>query len=319
MKFAKVLLAIISVSVLINAQTSSNPPSQTQIEDQLKRQDEEQQRRIEAQRQEREKADLEREAASIRDSVRKPVVFINKEKLAEIEKQKLAAIAELNAQFFISDNYRNKYAEFLKQKNTGIAKMLPDTKCDVGVTVTVEELERCANVPQIKGNGSRYSIKLNFIPSYMPLPEILDLFKDTDIYLSGNSFYFGNESTQSIVSEIGDIDSNEITAKSPVSKILSKFKPSRTKTELRQQRKILEKGITENGYFYSNFAPVKNNSVYVFRSITFSPFKNGISYRNFWHKDLLAVFKVVGREADGSIIFIWKKLKEENSPYLKDK
>lgn len=319
MKFAKILLAIISTSVLINAQTSSNPPSQTQIENQIKRQDEEQKRRIEAQRQEREKATREREAVWAKDTGIKPVGSINKEKLFELEKQKLAAIAELNAQFFISDSYRNKYSEFLKQKNTGIARMLPDTKCDVGLTVTVSELERCANVPQIKGNGSRYSIKLNFIPSYMPLPDILNLFNEADIYYNGNSFYFGNESTQSIVSEIGDADINEINAKSPVSKVLTKFKPSRTKTELQQQRKILEKGITENGYFYSNFASVKNNSVYVFRSITFSPFRNSSPSKVFWNTDLLGVFKVVGKEDDGSIVFIWKKLKEENAPYLKDK
>lgn len=307
------------MSLLINAQTSSNPPSQTQIENQIKRQDEEQKRRIEAQRQEREKATREREAVWAKDTGIKSAGPLNKEKLFELEKQKLAAIAELNSQFYISDSYRNKYSEFLKQKNTGIARMLPDTKCDVGLTVTVSELERCANVPQIKGNGSRYSIKLNFIPSYMPLPDILNLFNEADIYYNGNSFYFGNESTQSIVSEIGDADINEINAKSPVSKVLTKFKPSRTKTELQQQRKILEKGITENGYFYSNFASVKNNSVYVFRSITFSRFRNGSQSKVFWNTDLLGFFKVVGKEDDGSIVFIWKKLKEENAPYLKDK
>ncbi|NJM53833.1 MAG: hypothetical protein HC846_10860, partial [Blastocatellia bacterium] len=190
--------------------------------------------------------------------------------------------------------------------------------CDVGLTVTVEELERCSNVPQVKGNGSRYSIKFNWIPSYLSLQGILNLFKESDIYYNKNTLLFGNETTQSIVSKIGDTDLNEINLKSPASKFLTDFKPSRSKTEFQQQTRVLEKGIVANGYIYSTFAPVKLNSAYIFRSITFSPVRTSSRF-TFWNTDLIIAFKIVGQETDGSIVFIWKKLKEKSAPYLENK
>lgn len=238
--------------------------------------------------------------------------------LAEQNKLKEIAIAELNSQFAISDEYRIKHSDFLKQKNTGIAKMFPDINCDVGLTVTVEELERCSNVPQVKGNGSRYSIKFNWIPSYFPLQGILNLFKESDIYYNKNTLLFGNETTQSIVSEIGEVNLNEINLKSPANKFLNGFKPSGSKTEFQQQTKILEKGITANGYLYSTFAPVKLNSAYVFRSITFSPIRPSSRFL-FWNRDLIIALKIIGQENDGSIVFIWKKLKDKSAPYLENK
>lgn len=241
---------------------------------------------------------------------------VDKQKEAEKNQQKIEAIAEINAKFAISEEYQNKYSTFLKQKDTGIVRMFPDTKCEIGLTVTVEELERCSKNPPVKGSGSRYSLRLNWIPSNSPLEIIYYLFEKSDIYFNGNNLLFGNESTQSLISEIGDVDLDEVTLKSPAGKFLTDFKPGRSKTEFQRQTKMLEKGVTANGYLYSTFVPVKLNSSYIFRSIAFSS-ESSPGY--FWNTDLYVAFKIVGREDDGSIIFIWKKLKEKQAPYLENK
>jgi hypothetical protein len=288
------------------------------MDSEMRRKDEEVQRKIEMQRQAREKAAREMADVLMGKPTSIPRKPVDKDKIAEYERAKAEAIAELNSQFAIPETYRNKYADFLKQKNTGIAKMFPDSNCDVGLTVAVEELERCHKSPQVKGSGSRYSIKFNWLPDYISVEQIRNLFKDADIYYNGNSLLFGNENTQSIVSEIGEVNFEEVTLEAPVGKFLTKFKPSRTKTEFQQQTKILQKGINDNGLLYANFSAVNLNSVYIFRSITFSE-SNPPNRFAFWNRDLLVGFKIVGRGDDGSIIFIWKKLKEKTAPYLENK
>jgi hypothetical protein len=303
LKIFLIFLSLLSVSTLAQTETGQ------QVEERQKREEQERARQI------REKMDRQAQESTRPPEIR--TIYRNPVDKEEVQ-SKTEALTELNAQFAISDEYRNKYSVFLNQKNTGIVRMFPDKNCDRGLTVTIEELERCSKIPQIKGNGSRYSIKFNSIPSYFPFQGILNLFKESDIHYIGNSLLFGNENTQSLVTEIGDVNLEEINLKSPAGKFLTDFKPSRSTTEFQQQTKILEKGVTNNDFLYSTFAPVKLNSVYVFRSIAFSPIPK-ISPVLFWNKDLFVVFKIVGQENDGSIIFIWKKLKEKSAPYLENR
>lgn len=254
------------------------------------------------------------------DEARSSVPTINRSPVSTIyrkenQAEKLRIIAEINAKFHVPDSYRNKYTEFLKQKNTGIARMFPDTKCDAGLTVTVEELQRCANTPQVIGSGSRYSLRFREIPSNYPLDFILGLFESADIYYNDEKIIVGSAYTQSVISEIGNIELETLDSKSDAFNFLRSFKPSKSNKDIKAQNKVLGGGIKSNGYTYSNSVPVKLNSTYVFRSIAFSV----MVYPAFWQNDILAAFKIVGKEDDGSIIFIWKNLKQKESPSLKIK
>lgn len=299
LKILLILLLLMSVSILAQPQTEGGKRDQRDTEKQRQMQ-----------------IPTRGETAIITSTPSGNKKIPSKQKEAEDDKRKLEVLAEINSQFAISEEYQNKYSAFLKQKDTGISRMFPDTKCDTGLTVTVEELERCSKNPLVKGSGSRYSIKLNWIPSDYPVGMIYLYFIKSDIYFNGGSLLFGNESTQSIVSEIGDVNLNEVTLTSPAGKFLVDFKPSKSKTKFQQQTKILEKGVTANGYLYSTFVPVKLNSSYIFRSIAFS---SELYSGDFWNTDLYIAFKIVGQEDDGSIIFIWKKLKEKRAPYLANK
>ena len=234
----------------------------------------------------------------------------------EDQAEKLQVLAEINAKYYVSNSYRNKYAEFLKGKNTGIARMFPDKKCDEGFTVTIQDLERCANNPQIIGSGSRYSIRFREIPSNYPLDFILDLFGySADMYYTNEKILVGNRLTQSIISNVDNLDIETLDLKSNAFSFLKSFKPSKTIKDIEIQNRIIENGITGNGYIYSNSVSVKLNSTYIFRSIAFS----SMATPSFWNTDIYVAFKVVGKEDDGSIIFIWKKLKQKKSPTLEFK
>ena len=80
----------------------------------------------------------------------------------------------------------------------------------------------------------------------------------------------------------------------------------------------MRKKINSRGFVYSNIVPLKINSTYVLRSIAYKDvlrvdtakgkFKvktvdvKGIT------KDIFVAFKVIGQEADGSVILLWRKL-----------
>lgn len=231
----------------------------------------------------------------------------------ENQAEKVKVLAEINAKYYVYKSYRNKYAEFLKGKNTGIARMFPDINCDKGLTVTVQDLERCANNPQVKGSGSRYSIRFREIPANYSLDIILGLFEyAADMYYTDEKMMVGNRLTQSIISDAGNLDIETLDLKSEAFSFIKSFKPSKNIKDVEIKNKILENGIKSNGYTYSNTVPIKLNSTYVLRSIAFS----NMTTPAFWNTDIYVAFKVVGKEDDGSIIFIWKKLKQKKSPTL---
>lgn len=237
-------------------------------------------------------------------------------KQQEAEERKRTILEEINQKFAAPSEYYSKYADFLKEKNTGIARMFPDKDCGKGLTVSVSELERCGNTPPVKGAGSLYSVRLNEMPAYLPIDLILYYVGQSDIHFADGKLIVGNDLTLDIISEIGETDFSNVTSKSEAFKFLTEFKPAQTKSELASQKRTLEKGINSGGYLYSTAAPVKLDSNYILRSVAYSP---SPKYTGFWNTDILVAFKIVGQEKDGSIIFIWKKLKQKDAPYLKNK
>lgn len=231
-----------------------------------------------------------------------------------VEAEKLKMLEEINQKLSPSAKYYGKYAEFLKAKNTGIARIFPDRDCDKGLIVSVENLERCAGTAQIKGAGSLYSFRLSEIPSNLSLGLILDYVGKSDIYYIGDKLVVGNHLTQDIIGNVGDVNLEDVTLESDGVKFLRNYKPSDTATKLGLQKQTFAKGVSENDYSYSSSAPVKLNDTYVLRSIAYYQ-----EYKSFWNTDLLAAFKIVGQEKDGTIIILWKKLKQKDAPDLRDK
>jgi hypothetical protein len=221
---------------------------------------------------------------------------------------------EINQKLAAPVEYRARYAAFLRQDKTGITRMFPDKDCGKGLVVDVKELERCKETPQIKGAGSLYSIKLAKLPDYLPLQMILGYVGMSDIHFVGDKFVVGSYLTEDIISDIGDVNLDEVNLKSEGFKFLKDYKTAEKMSELSARAAALEKGIDSNGFFYSNSATVKLDSVYVLRSIAYRG-----QYRTFWNTDDFIVFKVVGREQDGSVVFIWKRLRSKDAPELVEK
>jgi hypothetical protein len=230
---------------------------------------------------------------------------------AELEKRK--ALEEINSLLSPPAEYRIKHSEFLKDKDTGLVRVFPDRGCDKGVVVTVQNLERCGQTVPIKGAGSLFSFRLNKLPYYLDLSSIHRFVQLSDIHFTDGKFVVGTKSILDIIGHIGDVDLEDVTLKSDSLKFLKSFKPGNNTAKVALQNQDLAKGITENGFLYSTSAAIALNRTYVFRSIAF---RYG-EYGSFWNTDVITAFKVVGQENDGSVILLWKELKESSAPYLR--
>lgn len=199
----------------------------------------------------------------------------------------------------VPSEYYQRYAGFLKNKKTTLARLYIDKGCDKGKTVTVQELERCAAVVPVKGGGSFYSFRYGM--------NSLDIRDWWDIHFVNDVFAVGNGTVQSIIVELGDIDLRD-AAKSKALKYLRKYDMKDRLAEIKEQNTALKKGINQNGFIYSNIAPVKLDQTYAVRSVAYLYKERPLSVYNYTGVDITVVFKVVGQEKDGSLILLWKEL-----------
>lgn len=243
-----------------------------------------------------------------------------KERNAEF-KERAEYVEEINNKLLRApEKYYERHASFLAAEQTGLGRIFPDKNCGKGKIVSVQEIERCADIPLMKGGGSLFSfrsairpvIRLNAKNSF----STRYLHGISDVHFANGNFYVGDEAVQNIIGALGELDLAEVTAETKTVKVLSDIKPSKTVSELTIQNQELKKGIDENGILYANSAPAKLNETYILRSIGYRHESRPQAFHN---TDLLVAFKVVGREADGSIVILWKQLREKGAPVLRNK
>lgn len=201
------------------------------------------------------------------------------------------------------NSYYERFGDLLIDDDIRLARIFVDKNCDAGKTVTVEELERCDGVPPVKGGGSFYSFRLNTNYVYGN--------NWWDIHLADNQFKVGNDTVQTIIADIGKISLLDVNLKTKAFEFLKKYKPVQTLAEIRENNKALKKGIESNNFTYSNSVAVNFDSTYVLRTVAYR-----LSNEPQWGGtgtglDSFLAFKIVGREADGSLVILWKHLKTE--------
>jgi hypothetical protein len=213
--------------------------------------------------------------------------------------------------------YYQKFADKLKNQKWDLGRIFIEKNCDRGKIVQIEEVERCADVPAVKGGGSFYSFRFRNNSGIFG--------KWWDIHFVGDKFIVGNEIVQGVIAKVGDVEPDKVS-KLAETKFLSEFKPKKTKAEVKEQAKLLENGLTVNGFTYSNRAPIELNQTYVLRLVAY--LEKGEMFNHYGRKrtgvfgkpntgfDALIAFKIVGKEKDGSLIFLWKELENESPRHV---
>ena len=212
----------------------------------------------------------------------------SREDLRQQLETKRAELQKLEDQFLApSDEDRTAFAEFLKQPDTGLIRLLPR-----------EVYDQFPNKPAkltIRGGGAYYSFaRLTHEYGY-----------GSDIELSSGYLSVGFAGADyGLMTTIGQVPLEEISSEHPIAAFLASYKPPTEEAEARQHRSFRPTGKIIDGVTYQERLPVQVNTSYLLRSI------------NYDDSDVLVAFRIVRKDSDGSVVLAWKLLKKYPKPML---
>jgi hypothetical protein len=185
---------------------------------------------------------------------------------------------------------RAALAGFLRNQNTGLIRLLPREVYDSATYRTPKKLN-------IRGGGAYYSFAhLTHAYGY-----------GSDIELDHDKLSVGFAGADyGMLTNIGDMPLEEITLDDELARDVAAYRPPRSEAEARQEfRRLRSEGLMFDGFLYRRTVPVKEHSTSLLRSI------------NYNQSDVLVAFRLVRKDADGSVIIAWKLLKRYSDPQLK--
>ena len=201
-----------------------------------------------------------------------------------------------------STNDLERFADFLRQRDTGLIKIFPATR---GV-VSIQQLER-GQSPRFISYASTYSF------TKTKHGHSLQGYVDPGLGWGEIRFDADNlttaftRSSVGVLVSLGDVPLEKITAATPGAAAIADFRPPRDFTEEQQFIGGCRQGFQLNGFVYRASLPVTVSNTYVLRSI------------NNKRADILVGFRIVREDEDGSLTMLWKKLKTNPKPSWKRK
>ncbi|HKG22144.1 MAG TPA: hypothetical protein VKC34_09610 [Blastocatellia bacterium] len=174
---------------------------------------------------------------------------------------------------------RAAFAEFLKQPDTGLTRVLPREKYQQKMTIA--------------GGGSYYSFRrVTHEYGY-----------GSDISLEQGQFRIGFAGADyGFIASLGDIPLQSVTLDHPGIHYLAGYKVPSSISEIRDEQRRVSSGFESNGFKYRDSVGADDNTTYVLRSIEV---RTG---------DTMVAFRVVRRDADGSLTLLWKILVKSPAP-----
>lgn len=220
--------------------------------------------------------------------------FAQSESRDDVIKQietKRAELSALEKRFLApSEEDRAAYAEFLQQPHTGLIRLLPrEAYDDVVLKQNLKSLT-------MRGGGAYYS--------FARLTHEYGYGSDIELYSGYLSVGFAGADF-GMLTKLGDLPFEEITLEHPGAKFLAAYTPPGELPKARlEQRRFSGRGVTIDNELYQTRMPVEVNTTYLLRSI------------NYDTSDVLVAFRVVRKDSDGSVIIVWKLLKNYPKPVL---
>ncbi len=196
--------------------------------------------------------------------------------LKEIE-MKRTELSALEKQFLApSAEDRADYAELLRELDTGLIRLLPRET--------------------LGGGGAYYSFaRLTHEYGY-----------GSDIELQQGYLSVGFAGADyGMLTKLGDVRIEEITLEHPGARFMAAYIPPSELAKARlEYKRFGGAGITVDNELYQARVPAEINTTYLLRSI------------NYDTSDVLVAFRVVRKDTDGSLILVWRLLKNYTKPIL---
>ena len=123
--------------------------------------------------------------------------------------------------------------------------------------------------------------------------------------------------------ELGDVSLDDVSLESDGLDFLRNFVPETSSKEAQKQFSQMARGVRINNFLYRKALPANENSTYALRVIAY---KGGIfqTFRGFRYNilegdkriDLTLAFRVIRKDADGSVTLLWKELERGEAPRI---
>jgi len=211
-----------------------------------------------------------------------------------------------------AEKHRQQYAKFLREKKTGLFKLIPDQGCE-GHGKVINVAPNCLKY-NFPGAGASYSFRL----STYRIGRLADLTFVKKSLIARGVF------SGAIFVELGDIPIKNVGLDTPGLKFLSKYKPVKSATDAMNAARRFAKGVKKDGFVYGRGVYVSKQNTFAMRSIAyrgkFIRSFSGYQYNELGfdkRRDIIVVFRIVDVDYNGSATIVWKILRETKSPKLK--
>ena len=210
------------------------------------------------------------------------------------------------------EKHLQKYSTFLKEKDTGLIKLIPDQGCE-GDGKVVNASPECLKY-KFPGAGSSYSFRLG---TYR-------IRRLADITLVKNSLSTRSVFNGAIFVELGDMPIEDVTLETPQIVYLAEYKPVKNSKQALEAARRFAGGVRKNGFIYGRGVFANKGSTFAMRSIAyrgkFHRAEEGVVYNELEfdkRRDVIVAFRIVDVEPNGTATIVWKVLRESKSPKLK--
>ena len=209
-----------------------------------------------------------------------------------------------------------RYAAFLKQKHTGIVKLLPDWNCQTSTVIRLGA--DCAkSVPQ----SSNVSFR-----------DVGYVARDyRDLGLEDGEFVTTGFFSQGVLVSLGDVPIESLDPDRPEIAAMAALRAAKNPTEARQSADELAKGRTESGFPVAGHARANVGETYALRVIGYKlanvlppPSERStmtemkfLSLALDKRDDIIVAFRVVSDDGNGGLTIVWKELRRKDGPSLK--
>ena len=211
-----------------------------------------------------------------------PELFLSEDRLTGDQKRQLQPVAE----------DRLAYASLLKQKHTGIFKLLSPSSSRL---ISASSAGGDRTYLPLVGGGAFYSF----------IKQRHDMDRWAEIRLLEKTLVVGfNGYSLALMCQLGDVALDGVTHETAAVAFLKNLTPTTSFQRAEKAHKIYQSGVWAEGVLYKSSLPAVVNTTYLLRSISYG------------RADHLLAFRVVREDEDGSLHVLWKKLQEYSKPSL---
>lgn len=205
-----------------------------------------------------------------------------------------------------------KYADFLRQPETGLTKLIDDKGCAVNTKVVVAT-ESCLQYT-MPGAGSSFSFRTR---NYR-IPRLADLtFTDQSFRASGVLLH-------GIFVNLGDVPLERVDLQTAGMKYLVEFQPEPDYNRGGVLDLQLTSGVRSDGFLYRRGLYTVDGVTFALRSIAYGGkyFRAAgrVTYNEFDYdrrRDVIVAFRIVDKDESGNVTILWKELQDRAAPAIK--